>query len=156
MKRAVRWTALSVGLAALFTMFTVTPSDATPPSGLTNIPLARGTDTSHGTIPLRFGTDIAMAQITVQPGGSSGWHSHPGGAIIIVQAGTLTTYRSVGRRCESTAYTAGQAFIERPGEVDQVINTGSVPYVLYVTFPRVPLDGSTRTDQPDPGTCPGI
>jgi quercetin dioxygenase-like cupin family protein len=156
MKRAIRWATLSVGLAGLVTTLTVTPSEATPPSGLTNIPLARGTDMSHGTIPLRFGTAIAMAQITVNPGGSSGWHSHPGGAIIIVQAGTLTTYRSAGRKCESTTYTAGQAFIERPGEVDQVRNIGSVPYVLYVTFPRVPPDGSTRTDQPDPGTCPGM
>jgi quercetin dioxygenase-like cupin family protein len=156
MKRAVRWATLSAGLAGLVTMLTVTPSEATPPSGLTNIALARGTDTSHGTIPLRFGTDIAMAQITVNPGGSSGWHSHPGGAIIIVQAGTLTTYRSVGRKCKSTTYSAGQAFIERPGEVDQVLNTGSVPYVLYVTFPRVPPGGSTRTDEPDPGTCRGI
>jgi quercetin dioxygenase-like cupin family protein len=156
MKRTVRWVTLSVGLAGLVTMFTVAPSEATPPSGLTNINLARGTDTSHGTIPLRFGTDIAMSQITVNPGGSSGWHSHPGGAIIIVKEGTLTTYRSAGRRCEATTYTAGQAFIERPGEVDQVLNTGSVPYVLYVTFPRVPPGGSTRTDEPDPGTCPGI
>jgi quercetin dioxygenase-like cupin family protein len=156
MKRTVRWAALSVGLAGLFTTLTVTPSEATPPSRLTNVTLARGTDTSHGTIPLRFGTDIVMAQITVDPGGSSGWHSHPGGAIIIVQAGTLTTYRSVGRKCEATTYTAGQAFIERPGEVDQVLNNGSIPYVLYVTFPRVPPGGSTRTDEPDPGTCRGI
>jgi quercetin dioxygenase-like cupin family protein len=146
---------LSLGLAGLVTTLTVTPSQATPPSGLTNINLARGTDTSHGTIPLKFGTDIAMAQITVNPGGSSGWHSHPGGAIIIVQAGTLTVYRSVGRKCETTTYSAGQAFIERPGEVDQVRNNGSVPYVLYVTFPRVPPGGSTRTDEPDPGTCLG-
>src|SRR5690349_12664847 len=94
MRRAVRWATLSVGLAGLVTMLTVTPSEATPPSGLTNIPLARGTDTSHGTIPLRFGTDIAMAKITVDPGGFSGWHSHPGGAIIIVQQGTLTVYRA--------------------------------------------------------------
>jgi hypothetical protein len=34
--------------------------------------------------------------------------------------------------------------------------TGSTPYVLYVTFPNVPQGGSTRTDEPDPGTCPGI
>ena len=60
---------------------------ATPPSGLTNVPLARGTDLSNGTIPLQAGTDVAMAQITVVPGGSSGWHSHPGGAIIIVKQG---------------------------------------------------------------------
>jgi quercetin dioxygenase-like cupin family protein len=63
---------------------------ATPPSGLTQVPLARGTDVSNGTIPLQVGTDVAMAQITVVPGGSSGWHSHPGGAIIIVKQGTLT------------------------------------------------------------------
>ena len=156
MKRAVRWATLSVGLVGLVTMLTVTPSEATPSVGLTNINLARGTDTSHGTIPLRFGTDIAMSQITVNPGGSSGWHSHPGGAIIIVKEGTLTTYRSAGHKCKATTYTAGQAFIERPGEVDQVLNTGSVPYVLYVTFPRVPPGGATRTDEPDPGTCPGI
>ena len=43
---------------------------ATPPSGLTNVPLARGTNVSHGTIPLQVGTDVAMAQITVDPGGS--------------------------------------------------------------------------------------
>jgi len=157
MKRAVRWALLSVGLASVVTAVTVASAAATPPSGLTNIPLARGTDTSHGTIPLRFGTDVAMAQITVDPGGSSGWHSHPGGAIIIVEEGALTVYSPVGHHgCRTTTYSAGQAFIERPGEVDDVLNTGTVPYVLYVTFPRVPPGGSPRIDQPDPGTCPGI
>ena len=156
MKRAVRWALLSVGLASVVTAVTVASAAATPPSGLTNIPLARGTDTSHGTIPLQFGTDVAMAQITVDPGGSSGWHSHPGGAIIIVKEGALTVYSPVGHHCRTTTYSAGQAFIERPGEVDDDLNTGTVPYVLYVTFPRVPQGGSARIDQPDPGTCPGI
>jgi quercetin dioxygenase-like cupin family protein len=130
---------------------------ATPPSGLTNVPLARGTDVSDGTIALQVGTDVAMAQITVEPGGSSGWHSHPGGAIIIVKQGELTVYSPVGSgQCQATTYSAGQAFIERPGEVDQVINTGTIPYVLYVTFPRVPQGESARIDEADPGTCPGL
>jgi len=123
---------------------------------LTNTPLAIGTNTSHGTIPLKAGTNVAMAQITVVPGGSSGWHSHPGGAIIVVQQGSLTVYESIGNRCEIATYGAGQAFVERPGEVDQVINTGTVPYTLFVTFPRVPVGASARTDEPDPGTCPGL
>lgn len=160
--------AAAVTLVAAVMALTAAPSSATPPSGLTNVPLARGTDTSHGTIPLQFGTDVAMVQITVAPGGSSGWHSHPGGAIVIVEQGSLTTYHAVGTdrgsdgrggrqpRCEATSYTAGQAFIERPGEVDDVLNTGSGPYILYVTFPRVPPGGTTRIDQPDPGTCAGI
>ncbi len=156
MKRAVRWALLSVGLAGVVAAVTVAPGAATPPSGLVNVPLARGTDLSHGTIALQVGTDVAMAQITVDPGGSSGWHSHPGGAIIVVKTGTLTVYKSVGSQCQTTTYSAGQAFIERPGEVDDVLNTGTVPYVLFVTFPRVPQGDSARTDEADPGTCPGL
>jgi quercetin dioxygenase-like cupin family protein len=129
---------------------------ATPPSGLVNILLARGTDASKGTLPIQMGTDVVMAQITVDPGGSSGWHSHPGGAIIVVKQGTPTVYRAIGSQCQSTTYSAGDAFIERPGEVDDVLNAGTAPYVLYVTFPRVPPGGSARIDEPDPGTCPGI
>lgn len=176
MNRVVRWALLSVGLAGVVTAIFVAPGAATPPAGLTNVLLARGTDQSHGSIPLQFGTDVVMSQITVNPGGSSGWHSHPGGAIVVVAQGTLTVYSaggdgshgddshrdaargaaSHGAACETTTYSAGQAFVERPGEVDQVINTGTTPYVLYVTFPRVPQGGSARIDQPDPGTCPGI
>jgi quercetin dioxygenase-like cupin family protein len=156
MKRTVRWALLSLGIAGVVTVATVTPSAATPPSGLTNIPLARGTINSHAKFRLQVGTDVVMVQITVNPGGSSGWHSHPGGAIIIVQQGTPTVYHAVRRHCETTTYSPGQAFIERPGEVDDVLNNGTVPYVLYVTFPNVPPGGSSRTDASDPGTCRGI
>src|SRR5207249_11816356 len=120
--RDIRCALLSVGLAGVVTAVTVAPGGATPPSGLTQVPLARGTDVSDGTIPLQVGTDVAMAQITVNPGGSTGWHSHPGGAIVIVKQGTLTVYEAIGGQCETTTYSAGQAFIERPREVDQVVN----------------------------------
>jgi quercetin dioxygenase-like cupin family protein len=145
-----------LGIAGLVTAVTATPSGATAPFDLTSVVLAHGTDVSHGKVRLRIGTDVVMSQITVKPGGSSGWHSHPGGAIIVVKEGTLSVYSPVGRRCVTHTYSAGQAFIERPGEVDDVLNIGSVPYVLYVTFPGVPPGGSPRTDERDPGTCPGI
>ena len=153
MKRSVRWALVCVGLAGAISAATVTSSRATPPSGLSLVPLGSATNTSDGTIPLKAGTDIAMVQITVDPGGSSGWHSHPGGAIIVVKQGSLTVYESVGSQCRTKTYTAGEAFVERPGEVDQVINTGTIPYILFVTFPRVPQGTSSRIDEPDPGTC---
>jgi quercetin dioxygenase-like cupin family protein len=160
MYRKIAGVALSLtafaALAAVFTTVAVAPSGATPPSGLTNVPLARGTDVSNGTIAFQFGTDVAMAQITVNPGGSSGWHAHPGSAIIVVQQGALTVHQSRGSECQTATYRAGQAFIERPGEVDDVINSGTVPYVLFVTFPRVPQGDSPRIDQSDPGTCAGL
>ena len=145
-------------LGALLAVITVVQfrANATPPTGLVNVPLARGTDVSDGTIVFQVGTDVALAQITFDPGGSTGWHSHPGGAIIIVKQGSLTVYRSIGSQCQVETYGAGQAFIERPGEVDQVINMGSIPYILFVTFPRVPQGDSARIDQPDPGTCAGV
>jgi quercetin dioxygenase-like cupin family protein len=155
MKRAVRWAAVSVGLAGVIAAMTLSPGGATPPAGLTNVPLAVAINTSDGTIPLQAGTDVAMAQITVDAGGSSGWHSHPGGAIVVVKQGSLTVYDSMGNHCHISTYTAGQAFIERPDEVMNVLNTGTIPYDLFVTFPRVPHGESARTDEPDPGTCPG-
>ena len=157
MKRKLTKTILGMAIVALLLAgAAVFKARATPPSGLVNLPLARGTNVSDGTIPLQFGTDVAMAQITVAPGGSSGWHSHPGGAIVVVKQGSLTVYRSVGSRCETTTYGAGQAFIERPGEVDNVLNMGTSPYVLFVTFPRVPQGASPRTDEVNPGTCQGV
>jgi quercetin dioxygenase-like cupin family protein len=154
--RGVRMALLTVGLAGALAVVNVLSVGATPPSGLTQVLLARGTNQSDGTLPLQAGTDVVMSQITVVPGGSSGWHSHPGGAVVLVQQGELTVYRSVGSQCQATVYTAHQAFIERNGEVNQVVNTGTTPYVLFVTFPRVPQGQSPRTDLPDPGTCPGV
>ncbi len=169
MKRKLSVWALVFGLVGLLAIVNAASVGATPPVGLTNVLLGRGTDQSEGSLKLKQGTDIVMVEITVVPGGSSGWHSHPGGAIIVIKQGDLAVYRpslednrsneddgSNGSQCEITHFTAGQAFIELPGEVDQVVNTGTIPYVLFVTFPRVPVGGPTRIDQPDPGVCPGL
>ena len=153
MKRTIRRTIFAMAIVALAGM-AVIRAHATPGFKLTNEPLARGMNVSHGTIPLQVGTEVAMAKITVDVGGSSGWHSHPGGAIIVVQKGSLMVYRSIGSQCEIETYSEGDAFIELPGEVDQVVNTGPDEYVLYVTFPRVPEGESARIDVDDPGTCP--
>src|SRR4051794_20127963 len=109
MNRVLRWALLSIGLASAVTVIFVAPGLATPPSGLTNVLVALGLQQSHGSIPLQFGTNVVMSQITVNPGGSSGWHSHPGGAIIVVAQGTLTKYHGGSTGCEVATYSAGQA-----------------------------------------------
>ena len=40
--------------------------------------------------------------------------------------------------CQTETYGAEQAFIERRGEVDNVLNMGASPYLLFVTIPDVP------------------
>jgi quercetin dioxygenase-like cupin family protein len=158
-KRVVRLAAMTVGLAGLLVAVNAVPGAATPPSpppGFTSQKLAQGTDLSDGTLPIQQGLDIVVAKITVAPGGFSGWHSHPGGAIVVVQQGEVTLYKSVGNHCDVTTYTHGQAFVERPGELDNAVNKGSTDYIIFVTFPGVPVGGPSRIDRPDPGTCPGV
>ncbi len=164
-RRVIRLAAITVGLAGLIAVNAV-PGAATLPVGFSSELLGRGTYTSDQTLPLPQGMDIVVSKITVHPGGSSGWHSHPGGAIVVVQQGEITIYESAGTGedaqgqsegdslCVITKYTQGQAFVEGPGVVVDAVNTGSTDFILLVTFPGVPVGGSSRIDQPNPGTCP--
>jgi len=95
-RRVMRLAVMTVGLAGLFLAINAVPGAATPPVGFTSQLLGQGTYVSDGTLPLKQGLDIVVSKITVVPGGSSGWHSHPGGAIVIVKQGELTIYASVG------------------------------------------------------------
>jgi len=156
-RRVIRLVAMTVGAAGLLVAVNAVPGSATPPSpppGFTSQKLAQGTDVSDGTLPIKQGLDIVVAKITVAPGGFSGWHSHPGGAIVVVQQGEVTLYTSVGNHCDVATYTKGQAFVERPGELNNAVNRGSTDYIIFATFPGVPVGGASRIDQPNPGTCP--
>src|SRR2546421_5997673 len=97
MRRVIRLAVTSMGLAGLFVALNTVPGAATPSAGFTSQPLARGTNLSHSNLALRSGLDIVTSRITLVPGGSSGWHSHPGGAIAIVQQGELTVYESAAK-----------------------------------------------------------
>jgi quercetin dioxygenase-like cupin family protein len=129
---------------------------ATPGSGGVGVQLARGTNIHDGTIPFQAGTDVLVQEVTFAPGGYSGWHSHPGGAIVVFKQGSVTEYRSLGGQCQVTTYGAGQAVIEQPGEVHDWVNTGTDPVIVYVVYPRLPAGAKPRADEPNPGTCPGI
>ena len=74
--------------------------------------------------------DIAVSQITMQPGDVIPWHYHPGRAYVIVKSGTVTEEEGCGG---SEAFVAGQAFEEPIPRVHQVRNTGSVPAELFAT-----------------------
>jgi quercetin dioxygenase-like cupin family protein len=161
MKRLPRLVGLTLGLAGLFLVVNPIPGAATPSVGFLSQPLGRGTLASHGSLTFRQGLDIVAVKVTLSHGGSSGWHSHPGGGITIVVQGELTVYSSRRNgdgeedgRCVITRYAQGQAFLELPGEVVDAVNTGSTDTILTVTFPGVPVGGASRIDRPNPGTCP--
>jgi hypothetical protein len=172
-RRGLRRAVISLGFAGLFVAFNAIPGAATPSVGFSSLILGRGTERSHASLAIKRDLDIVVAQITLTPGGSSGWHSHPGGAIAIILQGEITFYSSVGKgdqqgqsqsnqegggrhpHCVITRYTPGQSFVELPGEVGLAKNTGSINTIIVATFPNVPVGvvGGQRIDQRNPGTC---
>ena len=150
-------TVLVALMAAVLVVSAVAVASATDPSGFASVLIGRGQAARSFEVHQRRGNDVAVNQITVQPAGFSGWHSHAGTTVVAVQTGQLTLFSEpiAGGKCRVRTYTAGQLFLEHPKNEYQAVNTGSAPYVLAVTFFNVPHGGSPRIDRPDPGNCPG-
>src|SRR5690348_3500045 len=102
------------------------------PTGLDIIPLAQGFSTQHQIhIQAKGPNDVLQAKLVFQPGGDTGWHTHPGPVIVVVKSGALT---EIHRNGCVTVHPAGSVFFETAGEVHRAINqTGGVTEV-YVTF----------------------
>jgi quercetin dioxygenase-like cupin family protein len=98
-------------------------------------------------------TDIVVANVTITPGGHSGWHSHPGPVIVVVKTGTVTFYHGNDPTCTGTVHPAGTAFIEEGGDVGIARNEGAVVVNNVVTY-FVPASAPQRIDVPvAPGNC---
>jgi quercetin dioxygenase-like cupin family protein len=152
-----RRTVLVTLIAMALVVSAVAVASATDPSGFASVLIGRGQANRSFEVHQRRGNDVAVNQVTVQPAGFSGWHSHPGTAVVAVQSGQLTVFseRIAGGKCRVRTYTAGQVFLEHPKIKYNVVNTGSEPFVVAATFFNVPHGGSSRIDQADPGNCPG-
>ena len=97
-------------------------------------------------------TDIAVANITVVPGGTSGWHSHPGPVLVVVKTGALTFYRADDPSCSPTLRPAGTSFIEEGGVVHIARNEGAVDATTVATY-FLPAAAAQRIDEAAPGNC---
>jgi hypothetical protein len=135
----------------------------TPPSGIVSGPiLARGDFVDAVDVKFKLERDgstvvsnapgageVVVQEITIEPGGTTGWHSHPGPVVVVVKAGTLTYVRPSGGGCVATPYTAGTAFVDSgQGHAHTAFNLGTVNLVLIATYFDVPVGGSPRLDVP--------
>jgi quercetin dioxygenase-like cupin family protein len=99
--------------------------------------------------------ETVMQQIVIGPGGSTGWHSHPGPAVALIKSGELTLYSSEDPTCTPRTYSAGQAFIDPgQGHAHLARNLSTSENVeVWVTYFDVPAGGSPRLDEANPGNC---
>jgi quercetin dioxygenase-like cupin family protein len=98
-------------------------------------------------------SDLYVQNNVWQPGGSTGWHTHPGHSLIIVTAGTVTAYEGDDEDCRPRVYTVGQGFVDPGGHhVHNLRNEGSVE-ARTVAVQLIPAGQPRRIDAPDPGNC---
>ncbi|MFC5071478.1 cupin domain-containing protein [Kitasatospora cinereorecta] len=125
---------------------------ATPGSGVSGTVVAEGTSEGRLKVKTPEGrADVTFRKITVEPGGSTGWHTHRGQLIAVVKSGTLT--RTLDD-CSVEVTPAGTSFIEPSGADHRHIgrNLGTEPVVLWVTY-LLP-EGSALSEDADAVDCP--
>lgn len=130
------------------------------PEGVTIEPLV------HATIPDRVKArgagitirtkgprDLLVTSITVAPGGTFGWHTHPGPVLVSVASGTLSLYESHHHGCSKRSVGAGQGFVEAGEHLHLARNEGSEPVRIYASFLARTGTKEFLAPAPDPGTC---
>jgi len=131
----------------------------TPPFLASGSPPVRGTIEQpfkvelNGVIKVKTkaALDVVDQTVTIQPGGNSGWHGHPGPVLVVVKAGTVTFYEADDPTCTPHSFSAGQALVDS-GSGHLARNQGSVPVELSFTY-LLPAGAPFRTDLADPGYC---
>lgn len=144
---------IGIGLVVVSIVLMAGTALGTAGSGVTPVVIGSGRINHDVGISQAAGQSTVIAEFTVAPGGTTGWHSHPGKTVVVVAEGEFTLYRDKGGSCQTRTYGPGDGFVEKRTSVHMGVNEGSDPVVLGVAFFRVPTDGTTRIDKPDPGVC---
>jgi len=110
---------------------------------LSNISLTTGTIANYDFGGFGPGYPVAgtvqIQAFTMAPGETVPWHFHKGTSYVVLARGTLTEQHVAGpNQCESEELTAGSAFVEPPGAVHTVTNTGRDAAVIWwaTVFPQ--------------------
>ena len=152
---------------------------ATPPSGVTNPPWSpvvgtfqggidakaqpatnagNGTDLWQIRITAKGWTDVHILENVIAPGGTFGWHSHPGPSLVIVKTGTLSVYHTPD--CKPKDYGPltpnGTAFVDQGHDLHMVRNNSTTDTADVYVVSFVPAGYGRRIDapNPNPSTCP--
>ena len=95
-------------------------------------------------------TTIEQDRLTFQPEADTGWHTHPGAALVVVTRGAVTLYQS--DQCR-TVYAAGSFFEEHENVIHKLVNeTGDVSEVLGTLL--LPAGSPELIPATNPGRVP--
>ncbi|WP_431233799.1 cupin domain-containing protein [Mycolicibacterium psychrotolerans] len=141
--KPVRYLPVALTIATTGALLFPASAAATPNSGIEADTLVQST---------LDGRDFVTRELTIAPGGTTGWHYHPGQVFGVIKQGTLTHYR--GDCSVDGVYNAGDSISEGSGTgyIHEGRNEGPVPVVMWVLYIK-PAGSPLAVDAPNPG-CP--
>lgn len=140
---------------------------ATPSSGLSTTILAESQFSSFfaeghafppawGALMTAYGqTDVYVVDNKIDPGGTTGWHTHPGPSLILVVTGQVTNYTTEDHNCAGHTYTAGQGFIDSGGNDEHTLRNNGTTEAETIAVQLIPHGAPRKIDAPtNPTHCP--
>jgi quercetin dioxygenase-like cupin family protein len=83
--------------------------------------------------------DVVIAKVTIDVGGDTGWHTHPGPAFATIVQGVVEhTIVNEDGSCRKEVHGPGEGITRSGGIVHIARNVGDSPLVAYTTFLAVP------------------
>ncbi len=166
----LRTIAIQSSAAALIaSSLIIGPAFATPPSGFGVSTVVNGQfgvihENTAGLKTGKWGmtlntlddTDVGADRITLQPQGTSGWHSHPAPVFVTVTQGTIEWSDSL--LCSPQTLHVGDTVIEHTGRPHVAFNPapagGEVAELIAVRIKPTSVVGPAfRIDEPMPNNC---
>ena len=156
---------LVVVLGGFAVLAIATTALATMASGVTSTTLAQGNVQADlgsmvktGDWKLKLDTKgpstLAVSENRVAPGGTFGWHSHPGPSLVIVKSGTSTFYRGDDPDCAPEVHATGTAYLDPGGVVHTARNESVTEDLVVIVLRVIPMGAAPRIDEANPGNCP--
>ena len=173
MRKTLTWLLLSIAIVAAATLYQPGSALATAVEGYESTLLGVGrfdkADVAHsfprgqkpeGNEQLQLPrpetkdlSDVYVQSNVWAPGGSTGWHSHPGYSLIIVTAGTVTDYDGHDPDCKPHAYKTGMGFVDPGGDHAHILRNEGDVEAKTIAVQFIPADAVRRIDVVDPGNC---
>jgi quercetin dioxygenase-like cupin family protein len=99
------------------------------------------------------GADIFVQHVRLGSNSPTGWHTHPGPALVSVVKGSLTYEDAKANRCNRVVYRAGEGFVDRGfGHVHRAV-AGPDGVDFYVTYVLPPESASHVIGASAPAAC---
>ena len=173
MNRKPLWALLAVVLGAVVyggVALATTPQGVTTPINVhgtfngidatvkTDIDPGTATDFWQARISAKGATDVYVLENVIAPGGTFGWHSHPGPSLVIVKSGTLSVYHAPDCTPEDfgPSSSLGSTFVDQGHDLHMVRNNSTTDTADVYVVSFVPMGFQRRIDEPNPNPsiCP--